>query len=199
MTTPKKQPKKATAIAGSSADFQTFMFGAQPEWSLWAVEAPLNIVADEFARLSDGSVWAQNILATPPKKKGAELVSMVPIVQLKNSSWVVGFRSVGWFMEQHFGVPEEAEHLSRKLKTRSISFIREDTSGSVDLRLFDSGKMSKKILTEGYPASVERMFRELGLYLPACMLYEDSKTVFLTVEPESKDRVEEAYIVLLSL
>jgi len=101
-------------------------------------------------------------------------------------------------MEQHFGVPGEAEHLSRKLKTRAISFMRQDTAGFVDFRLFDRGKMSQKIYTEGYPSSIEKMFRELCLYLPACMLEEDSKTVFLSVQPESEEHVERADIVLLS-
>jgi len=197
MTTPKKHPQKP-AGNGSGADFQAFLFSAHPEWSLWAVESPLDLVATEFANQYDGSVWARDVLVMPPKKKGAELVSMVPIVQLKNSSWVIGFRSIGWFMERHYTVPEEAEYLSRKLKTRSLSFIRQDTAGSIHLRQYVNGKKTQQILTEDYPSSLEKTFQELGLYLPACILDEDSKSVFLIVQPQSEGRIEKADIVLLN-
>ena len=176
------------------------MFSAHPEWSLWAVEAPIESVATAFAALRNGSVWACDILTNPPKKKNADLVSMVPIVQTKGSPWVIGFRSVGYIMESHFdGVPEEAELLSRKLKTRSVSFMRQATAGCIDYRLFERGKVTQKVYTDEDPDTLDDSFRQLGLYIPACLLDEDSKSVFLTVQPTSDGRVERVDIVLLSV
>ena len=135
-----------------------------------------------------------------PRKKGAELVCMVPMVAIKESTWVIGFRSVGYIMKTHFdGVPEEAEILSRQLKTRTISYMRHDTAGCIDLRLFDRGDEAQKVYTDGDPSSLEDFIGPLGLYIPACRLDEDSKSVYLAVESASLPRVERADIVLLDL
>lgn len=175
------------------------MFSAHPEWSLWAAEASIDTVASAFAEFRDGSVWARDIITNPPKKKGAELAGMVPLIKTKGSLWVIGLRSVGYIMGPHFdGVPEEAEHLSRKLKTRRISFMRQDDAGCLDFRLFEAGKLAQKIYTDEDPARLDDSFRKLGLYIPACMLDEDSTSVFLTVQPATGGRVERADIVLLT-
>ena len=139
-------------------------------------------------------MWARDILAASPKKTGVELVNLVPVVQV--GSWVIGFRTIGYLMEQHIkAVPDEARRLSQKLKTRALCFMAQDASGS-GYELFDCGKSKGEVFDEESVDFPDKVFRKLKLYIPACILVEDRKNVTLKIEPVSKGQITRADLVL---
>lgn len=206
----KRKHPKSTFAKGGSEDFRKWMFEGHAEWSLWAVEAPLDKVVKAFALLRKGETWAEDVVANPPKRKGLHMANMVPVVRIKGSSWVVGFRTVSYLDGKHISaVQEEAKWLSQKLKARALSFMHEDTSSCTGYDLFENGefvegmeclgeciqrfdsdlrrKPAKGRVGSRFP---DKYFREFGVYIPACALDQDSKSMFMTIEPVSEDLVE---------
>ncbi len=100
-------------------------------------------------------------------------------------------------MEEHIeAVPDEARRLSQKLKARAFSFMAQDASGS-GYELFESGKSNGEVLDDSGGDFPDKVFRKLKLYIPACMLVEDSKSVTLKIEPVSKGQIAKADFVLI--
>lgn len=194
-TQPSVQRASPPTAGIGAQDFRSFMYRAHPEWSLWAVEAPFDSVVKAYTSQMRGVVWAQDVLETPPPRKGAKLVKLVPVVQV--GAWTIGFRTVGYLMEEHIeSVPNEARRLSQKLKTRAVSFMAQDVSGC-GYQLFESGKSKGEMFDDSSEDFPDKVFRKLKLYIPACMLAEDAKSVRLKVEPVSKGQIAKADLVLL--
>jgi hypothetical protein len=172
----KARRKTATTAAApivGAREFRDSEYTTVPEWSVWAVEAPIDAVAAALAALTGGEVWSRDILDEPRAPDGADVRKMVPIVSVQGGSWVVGYRTVGFFVTEEAKIADQqAAKLSRKLKARAVAYHREDVSGWTDYELFVRGRSAGKFggdidIPEDFP---DEAFRELGLVVPACTL-----------------------------
>jgi len=194
-------------------DFLDFVYDTQAEWSLLAVQAPMESVAIELADLHSGASWLHDV----PKKPAADGDDMglpiIAIVQVTENPWTVVFHEICTVSEEGMqAVNDEASKLSAKLKTKAISFAAEDTSGAVGYKLFDAGKIVEEAEWEdgGSFSSfksklreqpeletvddefADAVFREQGIYLPICYPQADDEGAWLMVEKVSAPVVERA-------
>ena len=198
-------------------DFLKFMHDGQPEWSLLAVKAPIEEVSEEFADFHGANTIAKDV----PRKPGAEyddVETLVAVVQVKGNPWTIIFRSLLYVDDSHLeAVAEDAKELSARLGTRAVTFIGEDTSGANAFKLFEKGKLLEDVEWENggdffrFKSSlrkrpplesvddefVDGIFRELGVYLPACYPMSERGDSWLAVEKDSLEVVERADLIEL--
>jgi len=212
-----KNPQKQGPAKLGVKDFLTFVYDTEPEWALLAVKAPVEQVAGAFVRFRKAERWLRDV----PRKSAAEGDDMgfplIALLQLKDNPWAVVLRDVCDLTDEGMhGVAQDAKALSSKLKTRAITFVGEDTSGAVDYAIFDGGKMLEHAQWESggpfflfkstlrkRPALVESVddefadavFREQGVYLPACYPQSKGKSAWLCVEKVSAASIERADLV----
>jgi len=143
---------------------------------------------------------------------------VVAVVQTPGSAWTIILRSVHYVDESQIeGVAEAAKELSARLNTRAISFIGEDTSGANGYKLFEKGKLledfeweangeffrfksslrKRPALEKVEDAFVDDLFREEGVYLPACYPMTEGGNSWLAVEKASINAVERADLIEL--
>jgi len=191
--------------------FLEFMYDGQPEWSLFAVKAPVDEVAAVFGKFCKAKNKTNNVPLKPAGESGDDLSNLVAVVQVKDNPWTVVLRSLLWVDSKHLeNVPKEAKELSAKLKTRAITFIGEDTSGAMRYELFENGKslessewesggeffsfkskLRKKLdLEEVGDDFADEVFREQGIYLPACYPKSEGGKEWLAVEKASANVVQ---------
>jgi len=188
---------------------------AQMEWSLFAVKAPADAVARAFAKFHKITRWNQNVRLKP--KKGMQFVArLTVVVKIRQNPWTVVLRSImDVSVEELVGVPKEAKAISAALKTRAISFIAEDTSSALGYQIFDSGKLVESADWENGCAfhsfssklrqkpALERvdndfadsLFREEGIYVPACYPCGEGNKAWLAVDPKSGKAIERAHLM----
>lgn len=214
----KKARRKTAATAAApivgAQEFRDSVYTTVQEWSIWAVEAPIDAVASTLVELTGGEIWSKDILDKPRAPNGADVAKMIPIVSVGGGSWVVGYRTVGFYMHKEALIAnEQAAKLSRRLKTRAVAYHREDISGWTDYELFESGRSAGKFggdidIPDDFP---DQAFQELGLVVPACALaappppglnmvvhptlakYKDK--VGLSLSAPSKTVVDRAYVI----
>jgi hypothetical protein len=196
----KQQLPATTPLMIGARDFRRFVHRTEPEWSVWAVEAPLHAVASALADLTGGEIWSSDILDTPRAANGADISKITPVVAVKGGAWVVGYRTVGFFMSDEAALAnDQASQLSRKLNTRAVAYHREDKSGVTFYELFERGKSAGEFggddVAQDFP---DDAFRELGLVVPACALWPHDGKVELDVSPESKGYVDRACLIYAS-
>ena len=192
-----KTAASATAPMVGAQEFRRFVYETEPEWSIWAVEAPIDAVASALVALTGGEVWSKDILDKPRAANGADVAKMIPIVSVQGSPWVVGYRTVGFFMrEEATAANEQAAELSGRLKTRAVAYHREDISGWTDYELFESGRSAGESggddVAEDFP---DQAFQELGLVVPACVWAEHEGKVELSVSALSREVIDRAYLI----
>jgi hypothetical protein len=195
--------------------FLEFMYDGQPEWSLFAIKAPAEEVSEEWVDFRGAKAVHRDVSI----KAGGEAdvaSSVVAVVQVRNSPWAVIYRSVLYLNEAHLdAVAEEAKEFSARLNTRAITFIGEDTSGANSYQIFEKGKSVEEAEWEvggeffKFKSSrrkrpemekvtdefVDSIFREEGIYLPACYPMEEEEAFSLAVEKTSADSIEKADII----
>src|SRR6185295_19715041 len=149
-----------------------------------------------------------------PVKPGGEyddVATAVVVVQVKNSPWAVIYRSILYIDEAHLdAVAEEAKEFSARLNTRAITFIGEDTSGANSYQLFEKGKSLEEAewevggeffkfksslrkrpeLEKVTDEFVDGLFREEGIYIPACYPMQEEEELWVAVEKTSVDSIE---------
>jgi hypothetical protein len=192
-----KTAAAATAPIVGAQEFLRFVYEIEPEWSVWAVEAPIDAVAPALVELTGGEVWSKDILDKPRAANGADVGKMIPMISVKGGSWVVGYRTVGFYMSKEGDLADEqAARLSRKLKTRALAYHREDKSGWTDYELFESGKSAGKIGGDDVPEDFpDQGFQELGLVVPACVWAEHNGKIELSVSALSKKIIDRVYMI----
>jgi hypothetical protein len=198
--------------------FLDFAYGGEPEWSLFAVKAPIEAVSAAFAEYAK----AERRLTDVPRKAaggdGDELAQLAAVVQIKDNPWTVVYRSLLWVdSPQLEGVPREARELSARLKTNAVAFIAEDTSGAMAYELFEVGKSlenaewesggdffsfkstlrKKPVLEEVGDEFADEFFREQGIYLPSCYPMSEGDKHWLAVDEVSASVVERADLIEL--
>lgn len=195
--------------------FLEFMHDGQPEWSLFAVKAPADEVSEEWVDFRG----AKAVHRDAPIKPGGEyddVATLVAVAQVKNSAWTIVYRSLLFVDEAHMdAVAEEAKEFSARMNTHAITFIGEDTSGANSYQLFEKGKSLEEAewevggeffkfkstrrkrpeLDKVTDEFVDGIFREEGIYIPACYPMQEEEEVWLAVEKTSADTVEKTDLI----
>jgi len=211
----KQKSKIQTSEHLGLRDFLEFMYNGQPEWALVAIKSPAEEVSEEWVDFRG----AKSVHRDVPIKPGGEygdLAPLVAIVQVKDNPWAILFRSLLYVDESHLdSVVEEAKEFSARLNTRSITFIGEDTSGANSYQLFEKGKSLEEAewevggeffkfkstlrkrpeldkVTEEF---AQELFREEGIYVPACYPMAEEEETWLAVEKASADTIERADLI----
>ena len=210
--------KSADAVRLGADHFLKFIYDGEAEWSLLAVRAPLKRVADAFMKLSQAKKRERDVPLKTAAGAGAEVAPLVALVQPWDNPWTVIFRSLFHVDEAALnGVVAAARLLSRQLKTKAIAFVAEDKSGALGYDLFEKGKLLERaVWEEGADFTVfesttrkqpdldavdskftDEVFRQLGIYLPACYPVTKGKRSWLAVQQASASAVERADLIAL--
>ena len=214
---PSTGPREKKPPAGVK-HFLKLMYDGEPEWSLLAVQAPLDKVTEAFAQCYPA---AKMLHGVEIKKTcaGDELAHSVAILQIKDNPWTVIQLSLLYVNEKSLsGAVDNVRILSEKLKTKAISFVAEDKSGTLAYMLFDGGKLVEQAQwTDGGSFSifestrrkqpkldevtdnfVDKVFKDLGIYLPACYPRGAGKKACICSEKKSLDFLATANILELA-
>ena len=151
-----------------------------------------------------------------PGRDGDGLSSLTPLVQLCGHAWTVAlYEMFNLTLPTYYSAQADARELSDRLGTVAVEFSSEDTSGATGYQLFECGDLvefaewgceverfaSKKrrppwqYCPNDYP---DELFRDLGLYLPACYGRNDPDGPCLAVDGLSAGDVERADLLALS-
>jgi hypothetical protein len=211
----KDEPKKSSSPAGI-ADFLKFMYDGQPEWSLVAVKSSIDEVTEEFADLHGSETVLRDAPRKPTTEKYDDVADQIAIVQVKDNSWTIIFRTLLYVDEENMeSAKEDAKELSARLNTKAIMFIGEDTSGSQAYKLFEKGnlleeaewevggelytfksKLRKKPAVEAVGDEfAEGFFTEQEIYLPCCYPKNEDGQSWLAVEKNSIELIDRADLV----
>jgi hypothetical protein len=125
-------------------DFINMTDDFHPTWSLFAVESSFEEVVEFSTRFykslkvnNNISICSQTIEGSLEEKlQDRDFANFIPILKTHESNWVLLYSEVFY---GGISAPNEASSFSRKLNTRAIALIREDTSGSLGYELFDEG------------------------------------------------------------
>src|SRR4051812_44708105 len=98
MKKPIRKSPEATTVSNGAKDFREFAYQGEPEWSVYAIDAPLDKVAEHLARLLKGGICSRDILVNPLPANGCDITKITPLVSVKDSPWTVAYRTVGFFM-----------------------------------------------------------------------------------------------------
>jgi hypothetical protein len=176
--------------------FLEFMYDGQPEWSLFAVKAPIEEVSSAFADLRKAKSRVTNVPRELVAAEGDELAQLATVVQVKDNPWTVVFRSLLWLDSSHLEeVPNEAQQLSARLKTRAVTFMGEDTSGAMGYEIFENGKSKAKEEWEDGDDDADAIFRREGIYLPSCYPREEGEKKWLAVDKKSASAIARADLI----
>jgi hypothetical protein len=196
-------------------DFIALTHRGEPEWSLFAVQAPIDRVAEAFARLTRAQRWERQV-AIEATRKFEPLARVAAVVKVKGNHWTIVFRSLFTVSSRELAsVPEEARKLSKALDTKAITFACEATSGAMGYTLYAQGRVMEEAEWErGHPLGrfssklrqdpelrkvtddfADQVFRWQGIYLPACYPREETHRSWLAVDDCSVRLVERADLI----
>ncbi len=197
-------------------DFLEFMYDGEPEWALFAVKAPIEQVSSTFADFREADNRHTDVPHKAPDGEYDDIAGLVSIVQVKGNPWTVVYRSLLYVDEELLEeVAQDAKELSRRLKTRAISFVSEDASGAMGYELFEDGSQVERAvwevggefsefesklrkqpdLEEVGDEFVDEVFRREGIYLPYCYPKAEADDAWIAVEKVSADAVERADLI----
>lgn len=150
-------------------DFLNLIYEGHPEYSLLAVQAPIDTVIETFInrrnqmttcdredwqtmqfkayRLRSRQLeWTQNIAlkSWDTKDNHYSLDPGFPVIQVGN--WTILLRSIGRLSAVLIDeVPKEAKALSGVLHTKAVTFMEEDTSGAIAYDLFENDQVLESV------------------------------------------------------
>lgn len=191
------------------------MFKGNPEWSVFAIEASLDDVTKELLKLRHSKLIRQNVSIRLRRKTdfGANLAV---VVKLRDNPWIIVLRSLGNVPADVLATTRrDAETISKRLKTRLITFFAEDTSGFLNYTIYESGKVleraewdligEKSVLRSRRKprpkgkmkgvAFADAVFSDLGIYLPACYPRRTANACWLLAEKSSFSAIERAHVL----
>lgn len=119
-------------------DFQKYIYEGHPEYSIFAVKAPIDKVLQAVAKYQPNAKWEKDIQSS---KQIWNVVSKnnqywMPIIQPKNNDWTV----VYWVMGNWADLSQMCGELSSTMQTKVMNLSEEDTSGAVGYQLFEQGE-----------------------------------------------------------
>jgi hypothetical protein len=206
------RPKRKVSSLLGAKHFTDLMLSGEPEWSLLAVRAPAKKVAQALAKLRKPWRWVRNA-EVKPKKDMEPVANLVAIVEVARNPWTIIFRSLYRLSaDELIGVPQEAKALSIELQTKVITFFSEDTSNATSYQISfcgalietaewsEGGEFTKFHSSERMPPKLEtvdvsfadQVFREYGVYIPACYPHSRGENCWLAVDRRSSAAVKRA-------
>jgi ankyrin repeat protein len=195
---PRSRWAEKSDIFGAS-DFVDFVHGhGHPEWIVLAVEAPLADALMVYESCFPVAESRQSVPIVSSQRNYKNMPEWVPFVQPVNSKWAVLLRVVGFPIGSHDIIQaiDDTELISKKLRTRGLSFFGEDTAGAMQCELFEKGKSLGTESWKHQGAEADGLFKKLGLYVPACYAQKCGNSTRLAVWPSSKNRIARAALVL---
>ena len=194
-----KQPDGGGGAVRAVSDFLEFAWEwGTDEWVVLAVEAPIEQVTKAFVNLAEPEPddVLERVPVRPATKKELGVAStLVPVVQVAGGAWTTIHRVVGLpigtdDIEQG---DELAGKLSAELKTRALRFVGEDTSGAMEVTVFDRGKRGASKEWDQELDVADAYFAKLGLTVPACYARDTGKErCLVTVSAEWAARIARA-------
>jgi ankyrin repeat protein len=199
----RKKGFNAATVRGVK-DFQKFYYGGHPEWSVAFVHGPIEDVSKAYSEIMKAARRETDVA----KKKISSASKFVHLLQLKGSAWTILLSALGFYET----IKNEAQALTKQLKTRVFTYAAEDTSGAEGYELFENGELLESAFKadefqfeskrrsqpqfdeKTFPDSV---FAEEGIYLPACYPEDDGFDVKLVLKGLSPEDVIRADFVAL--
>jgi hypothetical protein len=190
-------------------DFMRMQEG-HPEWSLFAVKASATTVANTLAELRNPCRLHRRV-PLAASERSDPVARLTAVLRIKENPWTVVLRSVfDVSAEELEGVPKEAKAISSKLKTKVVTFLFEDTSGAMAYAFYDRGRLIEEAEWEcdgamtSFRSSLRKqpegsrftsdfadeVFRDEGIYIPACYPRADDGDVWLAIQKPSANSVE---------
>ncbi len=208
---PSVQQSNSTSPFGI-ADFIELMKTGHPEWSLFAVLAPISSVTRTFVKLKHAPTWHRGVLQKPAVTPEA-VAPFTVIASVTQSRWTIVLRSIFITTSNELhNVPNEAKTLSRILNTKTVTFIAEDTSNAVGCTVYDRGQIIENAEWEDGASFIsfssklryqpdidvvdmrfaDEMFKDRGVYLSACYPRAEENAVWLSISKRSAGRIAKA-------
>lgn len=125
------------------SDFQKCIHEGHPEYAIFAVKAPIEVVSPAIAQYAKATDWQKDIHAAGSiwSVCSVEDEYWMPIIQPENNDWTV----VYWCVGDWVNLSKIVTNLSEQLKTKVMCLGEEDTSGAVGYELFDQGKQVERM------------------------------------------------------
>lgn len=124
-------------------DFQTSIYEGQPEYSIFAVKAPIDQVGQAVAQYCKQDTW-QKALQGSARIWDIAFTDdhyWMPLIQPKDNDWTV----VYWIVWDWEDSSKILKKLSKELDTFAMSLEEEDTSSAVGYKLFGSGELLERM------------------------------------------------------
>ena len=194
---------KATGDAATAAakfgvaDFTDYIYDGHPEWIVLCAEAPAEHLSEAFAAAVKAKRRLTNVPVKPVKKAPGEFFPpRIPVVDVTGTAW----SSALWLANWPIGTPdvEQAEavakKLSTRLKARTLLFMGEDTSGAMDLQVFEAGK---QIEHKGWVEDEEsdEHFAKRRVYIPPCFAVKSRNVLSVGAPPHVAARITRADVL----
>lgn len=192
---PASSKSAAAKKALGAAHFLEFIYDGEAEWSLLAVKADIEPVTEAITKLRKAKKCERNVEVKKAAGAGDELARLIAVVKIKNNPWTVIYWSLFHVNEAALkGITRSAKELSAQLKTRSVTFASEDTSGAIASQQFENGKDSGTREFDD-DDDINSFFAGLEIYLPACYPKSKGKRCWLAAEKSSTATIERADLI----
>jgi hypothetical protein len=124
-------------------DFQTWIHEGHPEYSIFAIKAPIDEVGQAMAQYCKGDEWQKTVQSSSPlwDVLRAKDQNWMPLVQPKNSDWTAVYWCVGGWRD----CAKKLQKLSTILDTLAIGLAEADTAGTLGYELFDRGQRVEQL------------------------------------------------------
>ena len=200
-------------------DFLEFIYYTEPEFSVIAVKAALGRTASAFAELRKPRLWLRDV----PRRGAAGFrranASLVAAVSVRGNPWTVIIRSIFRLGADDCALAvADAKDLSARLKTKAIAFVGEGKADAIGYDFFERGRLAehaqwiehksicwfhsrfrrkpkKEDLAEDF---TDRVFRQQGIYLPACYPRSHGNRAWLCAEKSSAGVIRCAEVLVLA-
>ncbi|HWE97701.1 MAG TPA: ankyrin repeat domain-containing protein [Tepidisphaeraceae bacterium] len=191
------KPKTAKSAIGV-VDFLKFMSDGEPDWALFAVKAPITQTTNALAAFLKSDDVKTNVPIEPAAEEMDEIARAVAIVSVVSNPWTVVFLSLFYADEATIRqATEAARSLSGRFKAKAIVYAAEGTSDEAGILQFDSGEAVGDGLRAVDDSGADELFRNEGVYLPACYPKSKSNRLWLAAENASAGRIERADLIIL--
>jgi ankyrin repeat protein len=213
-----KPPSPKVHARSGVKDFLEMVRYTEPEFSVMAVKAPAGKTAAAFAGFRNPRKWLENV----PRQAAAGVrqvkASLTTVVKVKRNPWTLIFRSLFRLGKDDYqSIAEEAMELSSRLKTKTIAFVRDETAKALGYHFYEKGRLSEQAQwiedssvvwfksrfrrqpqkEESGEDFIDKVFRQQGIYLPACYPQYKRKNAWLAVEKVSARSIQHADIMIL--
>ncbi len=135
-----------TAISTGLSEFREWMGARGSKYSIFAVESPVEQVAETLSHLFRVETWMQHVsTGTLAELQG------VPIVQFKNSPWAV----VYWNLKRSINLKRDCRQISQKIAGKVIQLWEADESGWIEWMVWQNNDDRER---------AERMYHNDSVY-----------------------------------